>query len=75
MKPTMYLSHHQRCYVDYIRANPGCSMADVCRACKVNPRAGHKWIYDGLTRLIRRGIVYTQPSLTDRRRRRLFTAV
>ena len=51
------MSDNQKLYVNYIINNPGCSKADVTRACKRNPLAGHKWIYDSISRLIRRKIV------------------
>ena len=51
------ISSNQAVYLSYIHNNPGCSTADVVRACKWNPRAGHKWIYDSVTRLYRRGFV------------------
>jgi hypothetical protein len=50
-------SSNQKVYLAYIASHPGCSIADVNRACKHNPRAGHKWIYDSVGRLIRRGFV------------------
>lgn len=51
------MSGHQERYVAFVRANPGCSVADVERACKANPQAGHKWVYDGVGRLIRQGVL------------------
>ncbi len=53
----MYTSHYQKSYLSYIENNPGCSIADVVRACKVNPRAGHCYIYDGVNRLVKRGMI------------------
>lgn len=47
----------QRTYVQYIAAHPGCYVAEVDRACRRNPAAGHKWVYDGVSRLVRRGIL------------------
>jgi hypothetical protein len=51
------LSSYQISYISYIEQHPGCSIADVDRACRVNRYAGHKWVYAGVSRLIRHGIV------------------
>lgn len=51
------LSAHQRAYIEYVRTHPGCCVADVDRACRVNPSAGARWVYDGVKRLVRRGIL------------------
>ena len=51
------MSKHQETYVDYILAHPGCAKMDVNNACKINCLAGHKWVYDGINRLIAQGIV------------------
>lgn len=51
------MSYHQKRYREYIDKHPGCCIADVVRACMINPRAGHRWVYDGVHRLIKRGIV------------------
>jgi hypothetical protein len=56
----MRISNNQARYLDYISAHPGCSIADVDRACRRNRLAGHKWVYDGVKRLIKRGIVNTE---------------
>ena len=53
----MRMSQYQKDYMAFIEANPGCSAGDVARACKWNPRAGNKWIYDGLWRLRKRGLI------------------
>lgn len=58
---TNYTSGHQKRYLAFIAANPGCTAADVTRACKVNPNAGHAHIYDGIRRLIRRGYLRRVP--------------
>lgn len=52
-----YISPYQKNYLKFIKNNPGVSTADVNRACKVNPQAGHMWVYDGVKRLIRRGML------------------
>jgi hypothetical protein len=54
-------SRDQKQYLAYIAANPGCSTADVVRACRRNPEAGHRWIYDSIDRLLRRGLVTRGP--------------
>ena len=36
-----HMSKYQRAYMDYIARNPGCCIADVDRACMINPLAGH----------------------------------
>ena len=54
------MSGHQRRYADFIAANPGCSIADIDRACRVNRQAGHKWVYDGVNRLVARGVITKQ---------------
>lgn len=46
------MSAAQHGYVAYVAAHPGCSIADVDRACRRNPQAGHKWVYDGVNRLV-----------------------
>ena len=50
-------SRNQKMYIEFIVRNPGCSISDVDRACRINRRAGHKWIYDSVNRLIRRRLV------------------
>lgn len=57
MKLYRQMSEHQERYIDFIKEYPGCSMADVTRACKSNPNAGHKWVYDGIHRLELQGMV------------------
>lgn len=57
MRTTTRVSTNQSRYLSFIAAHPGCSIADVDRACRRNPRAGHKWVYDGVNRLIDRGLV------------------
>lgn len=52
-----YISQYQKNYLQFIQNNPGASTADVNRACKHNPKAGHKWVYDGVRRLIKRGFL------------------
>ena len=54
---TSRISGHQARYIEYVEAHPGCSVADVDRACRCNPRAGHRWVYDGVSRLVRRGLL------------------
>jgi len=51
------MSRNQCSYVAYVLAHPGCCIADVDRACRINPNAGHKWVYDGVARLIRQGVL------------------
>lgn len=51
------MSSYQHSYCRYVAAHPGCSIADVERACKSNPLAGHRWVYDGVNRLIRHGVL------------------
>lgn len=51
------MSGNQACYVRYVTEHPGTSIAAVDRACRRNPQAGHKWVYDGVNRLIRRGVL------------------
>jgi hypothetical protein len=58
------MSHGQRAYVEYVRRHPGCCAADVDRACRWNPQAGHKWIYDSVGRLLRRGFLRRGPCTT-----------
>lgn len=58
------LSPSQRSYLAYIREHPGCCIADVDRACRRNPLAGHRWVYEGVNRLIRRGFVRAIPQGT-----------
>lgn len=58
------ISTNQAAYLRFIAAHPGCTTADVDRACRYNARAGHKWVYDGVGRLMRRGFVqrfWTRP--------------
>lgn len=54
---TKRISKNQARYIAYIERHPGCSIADVDRACRINKRAGHKWIYDSVNRLIRRKLI------------------
>lgn len=48
------MSHWQRAYLKYIAENPGCTAADVDRACRRNPNAGHR-VYEGIRRLAEHG--------------------
>lgn len=57
MKTYPQMSNHQHRYLNYVAANPGCSIADVVRACRWNPNAGKKWIYEGVHRLARQGVL------------------
>lgn len=52
------VSPAQASYLGYVESHPGCCIMDVVRACKRNPVAGHKWIYDGVGRLIRRRLLF-----------------
>lgn len=38
----------------FIKANPGCCAADVDRA-RRTARGGHKWMYNTIERLVKRG--------------------
>jgi hypothetical protein len=58
----MKTSQNQKTYLAYIWNNPGCSTADVVRACKRNPKAGHRWIYDSVDRLLHRGLLIRGPA-------------
>lgn len=60
MKLYPQMSRNQEFYLDYIRENPGCSKADVDRACRVKWEAGHRWVYDGVGRLIEQRVVTTE---------------
>jgi hypothetical protein len=51
------MSAAQQSYIQYILENGGCSKADVDKACRQNPMAGHKWVYDGISRLQQQGYV------------------
>ncbi len=58
MTPLQYypqMSNNQRSYLSYVRNHPGCCVADVDRACRLNPAAGHMWVYAGVSRLIQQG--------------------
>ena len=57
VKTYYQMSTYQHSYLNYVRENPGCIIADVVRGCKCNPQAGHKWVYDGVHRLIRHGVL------------------
>lgn len=58
------ISPNQRSYLEFIaRADDTgreVCIADVDRACRRNPNAGHKWVYDGVGRLVRRGFVHVE---------------
>lgn len=54
---TFRISAQQVAYLVYVQHNPGCTAADITRDCKHNPEAGHKWIYDSVNRLKRRGFL------------------
>lgn len=57
-----HMSDYQRAYVEYVRAHPGCCVADVARAVHAG-RLTAKRVYDGVSRLRRRGILRAeQPS-------------
>jgi hypothetical protein len=62
------VSRNQRAYLEFIAHKPGACTADVVRACKWNHRAGHKWVYDSVRRLIRRGFVRAERSEADGRK-------
>jgi hypothetical protein len=51
------MSAAQHAYAAYVAQHPGCCVAEVDRACRRNPRAGHRWVYDGVSRLIRHGVL------------------
>jgi len=51
------MSNAQHIYARYVASHPGCTIADVDRACRRNPLAGHRWVYDGVHRLIRQGVL------------------
>ncbi len=53
----MRLSIHQQRYINYVRDHPYCCAADINRHCKSNPQAGHRWVYNGVKRLVRRGLL------------------
>ncbi len=60
------MSLNQHAYLAYVREHPGCCIADVDRACRVNPNAGHRWVYDGVDRLIRHGVLSTGKGIGNR---------
>lgn len=66
-----YMSPAQREYLHFVREHPGCCVADVDRACRYNPQAGHKWVYDGVSRLVRRCVLV---AVKDGARKRLYVA-
>lgn len=49
------LSAMQDLYLTFIINNPGCTAADVHRACR--PQAWHALVYDSIMRLRRRSLV------------------
>ena len=51
------MSSNQARYICFVADHPGCCVADVNRRCRHNPQAGHKWVYDGVARLVRRGLL------------------
>lgn len=53
----MRVSENQRSYLRFIADHPGTTKAAVGSACRRNPLAGHRHVYDGVTRLQRRGLV------------------
>jgi hypothetical protein len=59
------MSAAQRGYIAFVAANPGVSTAEVDRACRRNPHAGHKWVYDGVKRLVRRKFLKYGPVQAD----------
>jgi len=66
MRTSSQLSRNQWSYLSYIAAHPGCCAADVDRACRRNPNAGHKWVYDSVARLRRRGFLAPAACATAR---------
>jgi hypothetical protein len=64
------ISRNQSRYVNFVSSNPGCCIADVDRACRHNPQAGHRWVYDGVSRLIHRGLL---KAYRDGSRKMLYT--
>ena len=48
-------------YLQFVAKNPGCCIADVDRACRVDSTAGHFWIYASIRRLRKRGLLYSEP--------------
>jgi hypothetical protein len=69
MKPAR-MSANQRRYLEYVMEHQGCCIADVNAACRRNPQAGHRWVYDGVARLVKRGILLSE---RDGAKTRLFT--
>lgn len=55
--------------LSYIARNPGCSTADVDRACRT-ARGGHKWMYATVDRAARAGLVRSGRSLIREESRR-----
>jgi len=53
-------------YLQYVSRNPGCCIADVDRACRRDTLAGHKWVYDSVRRLRRRGLLVAVPGTGNR---------
>jgi hypothetical protein len=46
----------RRAVLSYVRANPGCSKADIDRACRT-ARKGHAWMYAMVDRMLGEGML------------------
>jgi hypothetical protein len=55
------VSFAQMEYLQYVGAHPGCCVADVDRACRHDRNAGHYWVYASVRRLVRRGLLSSEP--------------
>jgi len=60
------VSFAQMEYLQFVKNNPGCCIADVDRACRHDRSAGHRWIYDSVRRLVRRGLLSAEPGAGGR---------
>lgn len=60
------MSVHQKRYVSFVTGHPGCTIADIVRACKVNRVAGHAVVYDGVHRLAQQGILRVEHTSAGR---------
>jgi len=60
-----------RVALDYIKHHPGCSIAEVDRACRT-ARGGHQWMYLTVKRLVSGGFVKRKQSPINRNTTMLF---
>jgi hypothetical protein len=56
----------RRAVLTHVTTHPGCSTADIDRACRT-ARGGHRWMYAAVNRMIARGMLRRGPVRAESR--------